>query len=540
MGNYVSIPFINKGYQKENNNIFHVEPAVGRLANYFNTVDISTVETVNKLQNECKKDSSIMTKIWNSLNTFYTSSFAPSASNLVETKNEIISVDKNNHVYSVTERDNSWQKELETEFEYQSTRCGFKSNQFPKDCLEHTTQSKHRLRNIFLEKSCESSAKATCDSLRIKERDTKSEESLRFTFYSKQQQIPLATDYIEQSQDRTFTRSIFQRLDSGIEDSPYPCKTSALIDSNKQHLIDSCFEHLPYSIKPQIDLDSVYVTLIKMVDKQSSCVGKDVIDTTQGFKKSISFFIDVRDPLKQKPLCEEYNFSVYSECDSMFSDNDSESCSEDYLDGDDDFICFEESRSTEEDECGFNLTLNACSRGEFTCSVSANSPVRTYVDICMNTSPSISSSCNLSEPTMSVKIDILPNRKDSQSAQNPNYNIGSEYASPPTTPFNVCTANRKKPMSFDAGDFTNEASSNLKTSFCNTKKKKSAKKVCFEKDEDLVVIHYMKHWDFAYREARKGTWEQDAVDRCRFLRRIRELELTLGPYLRRKLELQNK
>ena len=57
------------------------------------------------------------------------------------------------------------------------------------------------------------------------------------------------------------------------------------------------------------------------------------------------------------------------------------------------------------------------------------------------------------------------------------------------------------------------------------------RKVRFKED---VVIHHMIHWNFAYREARKGTWKKDAADRCRFLRRIQELELTLGPYLHGK------
>ena len=57
------------------------------------------------------------------------------------------------------------------------------------------------------------------------------------------------------------------------------------------------------------------------------------------------------------------------------------------------------------------------------------------------------------------------------------------------------------------------------------------KKVRFKENVD---IHYMIHWDFAYREARKGTWKQEYADKCRFLQRINEMELKLGPYLKGK------
>ena len=54
-----------------------------------------------------------------------------------------------------------------------------------------------------------------------------------------------------------------------------------------------------------------------------------------------------------------------------------------------------------------------------------------------------------------------------------------------------------------------------------------------------VQIHYLCVWDFAYRDARKGYWEQVARDRCRFKRRIGHTELILKPVLEKKLtELQ--
>lgn len=44
------------------------------------------------------------------------------------------------------------------------------------------------------------------------------------------------------------------------------------------------------------------------------------------------------------------------------------------------------------------------------------------------------------------------------------------------------------------------------------------KKVKFR---DTVVVHKMITWDFASRESRKGPWMQFAIDRERFMRRIK-------------------
>lgn len=45
---------------------------------------------------------------------------------------------------------------------------------------------------------------------------------------------------------------------------------------------------------------------------------------------------------------------------------------------------------------------------------------------------------------------------------------------------------------------------------------------------DDVKVHRMIAWDYAYRAARKGPWEQYARDRCRFQRRIKETECAIG------------
>ncbi|XP_072382118.1 uncharacterized protein PPP1R15 isoform X1 [Diabrotica undecimpunctata] len=55
------------------------------------------------------------------------------------------------------------------------------------------------------------------------------------------------------------------------------------------------------------------------------------------------------------------------------------------------------------------------------------------------------------------------------------------------------------------------------------------KRVRFADNEDLCEIHQMVQWSFAYRNARKGPWEEYARDRERFNKRINETERILAP-----------
>ena len=59
------------------------------------------------------------------------------------------------------------------------------------------------------------------------------------------------------------------------------------------------------------------------------------------------------------------------------------------------------------------------------------------------------------------------------------------------------------------------------------------KRVTFKPDNELVTIHSMVTWDYAYRACRRGPWEQMAQDRLRFARRIEEVGLVLEPCLKR-------
>lgn len=61
------------------------------------------------------------------------------------------------------------------------------------------------------------------------------------------------------------------------------------------------------------------------------------------------------------------------------------------------------------------------------------------------------------------------------------------------------------------------------------------KRVSFKCDAELVEVHTIVAWEYAYRAARKGPWEQYARDRCHFKRRISSVSSVLEPCLLSKL-----
>ena len=53
-----------------------------------------------------------------------------------------------------------------------------------------------------------------------------------------------------------------------------------------------------------------------------------------------------------------------------------------------------------------------------------------------------------------------------------------------------------------------------------------SKTVCFNPE---IKIHYLIHWNFAYKTARIGPWQTFALDRFRFQCQIRNIENILRP-----------
>ena len=75
---------------------------------------------------------------------------------------------------------------------------------------------------------------------------------------------------------------------------------------------------------------------------------------------------------------------------------------------------------------------------------------------------------------------------------------------------------------------------------CLRTKEKGKRRVCFKPDNELEEVHCIIAWQYAYRCARKGNWEQYSVDRDRFKRRIENTAAAIEPCLKLKLVTGNK
>lgn len=64
----------------------------------------------------------------------------------------------------------------------------------------------------------------------------------------------------------------------------------------------------------------------------------------------------------------------------------------------------------------------------------------------------------------------------------------------------------------------------------------SEKKVRF--DDSRNKIHTLRTWSYAYRQARKGLWEREAIDRIRFQHRIDNVHIVLRDILVAEHRLQ--
>jgi len=61
--------------------------------------------------------------------------------------------------------------------------------------------------------------------------------------------------------------------------------------------------------------------------------------------------------------------------------------------------------------------------------------------------------------------------------------------------------------------------------------KRCSKRVRFVEGPELISVHRICTWSFAYKAARKGPWEQMARDRAHFRRKIESVALVLEPCL---------
>lgn len=74
---------------------------------------------------------------------------------------------------------------------------------------------------------------------------------------------------------------------------------------------------------------------------------------------------------------------------------------------------------------------------------------------------------------------------------------------------------------------------NTKEEISTVKLTSQCKRVSFKPANQLVTVHHMITWNYAYRASRRGPWEQMAQDRARFKHRIEELAVILEPCLKK-------
>lgn len=246
----------------------------------------------------------------------------------------------------------------------------------------------------------------------------------------------------------------------------------------------------------QVDPDSLFFTAsISMVQTQRSVNSLQEVpgtgnDTEVKHFGGISFFINLDKPYERYPLNQEYKFYVEEDCHSVSSENSFFS-SECYDDADssfyeEEFIVFAE----QEDEEGSDFY-------EFQVPGKEGSQENSHTCLKNDSLPKCYSSLNSTDLNQS---DNCPG-------------FVREH----------CVKTCEKTTKAEQKNVSDIP-------------RKTSRKVRFQTDDDLVVIYHMRYWDFAYRQARKGPWEVAAVDRCRFWRRIKDLESVISPCLQRKLQ----
>lgn len=243
--------------------------------------------------------------------------------------------------------------------------------------------------------------------------------------------------------------------------------------------------------------DSKVSSLVKISDKTQCDIN--------GLNVSISDCVYNQDgQLVQMFVCFDIEHSDSSSAVSS-SDSGCKNCDSDC----EDFIVFENSY-TEEDHC--------CARFDFVCS-ETNPHKDTFVESVVLSSNLY---CEVSVvESFNDKLDLFV-----QEMLPPNL----YYSCEELILNKKCT---KEVQTNRTGDFFSR-SSNIKTASQDRKKK-----VRFKPDHELAVVHPMIVWSFAYRQARKGTWEVDGLDRLRFQKRIKEVDKILTPILLAKIKEVN-
>lgn len=145
---------------------------------------------------------------------------------------------------------------------------------------------------------------------------------------------------------------------------------------------------------------------------------------------------------------------------------------------------------------------------------------------CGSQQKSSHSKCNTSEPAPSSNSQLSVSHTNSTCGLKENESLVRNLQCHSQSAPNICVHNSEQCTSDTAS---------VKTP-ANKTCKKRGKHVSFKPDSELAVVHLMISWDFAYRAARKGPWEQYARDRQHFKRRIDSVSSVITPCLVKKLK----
>ena len=288
--------------------------------------------------------------------------------------------------------------------------------------------------------------------------------------------------------DRYYTRigiGSFASIDrQNFQKNSKPAKSGSILNSNPYR----CCSNSRQQAGPNNFILTSLINMVEMpvllnTDQEAPITCKV---SSGEHRAGVSFFVNLNEPYKQYPLNENYKFALH---DDRYSSSGDSFCSVQYCSDvdeaslcDEDFIVFEEQTFDEEDDVFYEFTLNDCVRMDsLKCLKGSSGESRCSIDS--------------KRVVETIKCSNLVSRKCKQAHIEKTSNVEQEKVSHETS-----------------------------------------RKVHFRTALDLVIIHHMKQWDFAYREARKGPWELAAADRCRFWRRIKELDEVISPCLQRKLQ----
>ena len=221
---------------------------------------------------------------------------------------------------------------------------------------------------------------------------------------------------------------------------------------------------------------------------------------------------------KNSELSESVQGDCYSDYDEQDSHSEYES-EDDCIEFSDESLTLTETSPSLKPDCVKLLTLVSSESGYFEC-----------VTGCSQLDDIPSSDGGWSDSDSDGNIEFCSEAWDSFETQalSPMMICRVKATKSPKTPTNEDQDNDNHLITHEC---PNKVIKDQRQTDCTTSKKR----VSFKPDKELVEVHTIIAWEYAYRAARRGPWEQYARDRCRFRRRIDSVFSVLEPCLSAKI-----